>query len=127
MSHRDCRNTALILLIAGLVVLCGCSREGNATSSAAQSASQAASSSVSAESSVPASSQVAVSSSVSSETSIAVAESTKADQSYLDDAVFIGDSVSLKLKNFVTAKRKPTPVLAKHNFWLLAAWAAPTH
>ena len=106
MSHRDCQNTALILLIAGLVVLCGCSREGNATSSAAQSASQAASSSVSAESSVPASSQVAVSSSVSSETSIAVAESAKADQSYLDDAVFIGDSVSLKLKNYVTAKRK---------------------
>ncbi len=35
-----------------------------------------------------------------------VEESEKADFSYLDDAVFIGDSVSLKLKNYVTAKRK---------------------
>lgn len=38
-----------------------------------------------------------------------VPESAQAKASFLDDAVFIGDSVTLKLKNYVTYRRKADP------------------
>jgi len=38
-----------------------------------------------------------------------VPESAEKDQSFLDGAVFVGDSVTLKLKNYVTRKRKSEP------------------
>jgi len=115
MTHKYGRKMALILLIAGLAFLYGC---GNTQKSDASTTSQATSSKSSAQST--ASQAVSAASSTSSTTAAAsskptfpstvpatvVAPSTKADASYLDDAVFIGDSVSLKLKNYVTAKRK---------------------
>ncbi len=131
MNHRYCRNIALVLLAAGLIVFSGCSNAGTTSSgavsqtSSAQS-SQGTSSSVSSTVSETASSEPVSSASVSSnsvskpasstaaalppaEVVNPVAESSKADQSYLDDAVFIGDSVSLKLKNYVTIQRKSNP------------------
>jgi lysophospholipase L1-like esterase len=118
MNHRYFPKSALILLAAGLVVLSGCGKTADPVSSAVQPAAsshsseqnsaQSAAQSVASEA-APASSQAAASSQaigfpVTPVT--AVAESAKADPSYLDDAVFIGDSVSLKLKNYVTIKRK---------------------
>lgn len=41
--------------------------------------------------------------------SACVPAGAKADPSFLDGAVFIGDSVTLKLKNYVTLKRKSDP------------------
>lgn len=38
-----------------------------------------------------------------------VPASSEADASFLNDAVFVGDSVTLKLKNFVTYRRKANP------------------
>ncbi len=38
-----------------------------------------------------------------------VPESAEKDQSFLNGAVFVGDSVTLKLKNYVTQKRKSEP------------------
>ncbi len=116
MNHRNYRNAVLILLAAGLVIFSGCGKADNAASSSQPSSSQSISSQPSssdgAVSSEAASSQAADSSAAVSavtppeSVTDAVAQSAKADQSYLDDAVFIGDSVSLKLKNYVTAQRK---------------------
>jgi lysophospholipase L1-like esterase len=121
MEFKYCRTTALCLLAAGLVTFSGCGQSANSSSAAS---SQASSSALSSASSQPAdSTQSAASSSVSSSSGTAssqsqvvsgapvgaVAESAKADVSYLDDAVFIGDSVSLKLKNYVTIQRKSNP------------------
>ncbi len=114
MNHRDYRNAALVLLAAGLVILGGCGKAVSTASSearqssSAQSAASQSSPAVSTASSEAAGSQAA-SSAVKAEAVDAVAQSAKADQSYLDDAVFIGDSVSLKLKNYVTAQRKTNP------------------
>lgn len=117
MNYRYCRHTALILLAAGLVVFSGCGKAENAASSAVppvssavQSAGQQVSSAASTAASEAASSQASAPASSLPTTEVqAVAESAKADQSYLDDAVFIGDSVSLKLKNYVTIQRKTNP------------------
>lgn len=118
--------SAVILAAAGLVILGGCGGTPGSSSGAASQAvssqsspqstvSQAAAQSSQAESSSSASSAAASSAAPKSTQltivpikapATVVPESTKADFSYLDDAVFIGDSVSLKLKNYVTAKRK---------------------
>jgi lysophospholipase L1-like esterase/guanyl-specific ribonuclease Sa len=125
MTPKFNPKSAVILAVAGLMILGGCSSTPSSSSSAS---SQAVSSQSSAQSTISramessqaqassAASAPAPSSAVLQSTQLTsvpikapatvVPESTKADFSYLDDAVFIGDSVSLKLKNYVTAKRK---------------------
>ncbi len=112
--------SAVILAAAGLVILGGCGSTPGSSSGTASSRSSAQStvSQAAAESSQTARSAVSSAAPSSDSKSVqltvvpikapatVVPESTKADFSYLDDAVFIGDSVSLKLKNYVTAKRK---------------------
>ena len=120
MDFRHCRNAVLCLFAAGLAVFSGCAKQGNSASGTSSRVSSAQSSSLpetaSSSSTVPpaaSSDGASGSDSTSSQTAPIqaapvdpVAESAKADFSYLDDAVFIGDSVSLKLKNYVTAMRK---------------------
>ena len=102
MNNKSHGKIAFVLLTAGLLVLSGCGKNKDTVSSAVSSTMpNPASSTVQ---SAVASSQNASAS--SAEPTGAVIQSAKADESYLDDAVFIGDSVSLKLKNFVTAHRK---------------------
>lgn len=72
------------------------------------------SSSVSAPSSAPPTSPASASSSSGSAPYTppvleSVPESAQADPSFLNGAVFVGDSVTLKLKNYVTQKRKSDP------------------
>ncbi|MBE6830263.1 MAG: hypothetical protein E7519_08645 [Ruminococcaceae bacterium] len=106
MNHnKNDSRRGLALLTAGLLLLSGCGGNKQTASSAAPASSTVQSEVSSAVSSQEASS-VAPPASSQPENSDAVQESAKADASYLDDAVFIGDSVSLKLKNYVTAKRK---------------------
>ncbi len=114
MNSGYCRNTAFILLVSGLIAFSGCGRTEAASSASSQQVSSAVQSS--AQSAVSAAASAAVSQAAGSQDEVSsvepaegIAESAKADQSYLDDAVFIGDSVSLKLKNYVTAKRKTDP------------------
>lgn len=129
MTPKFNPKSAVILAVAGLVILGGCGGTPSSSSSASsQAVSSSQSSAQSTLSQAPQSSQAPVSSAVSSSTpssaveqitqltsvpiktpATVVPESPKADFSYLDDAVFIGDSVSLKLKNYVTAKRKTNP------------------
>ncbi|MBW7571691.1 GDSL-type esterase/lipase family protein [Caproiciproducens faecalis] len=109
MNHnKDYGKAGIALLAAGLLVLSGCGQNQPNVSSSAPASSAVQSEVSSAVSSQEASSQAPVTSS-QPEDSVAVQASAKADASYLDDAVFIGDSVSLKLKNYVTAKRKSDP------------------
>lgn len=106
MNHnKNDSRRGLALLTAGLLLLSGCGGNKQTASSAAP-ASSAVQSEVSSAVSSQEASSVAPPASSQPENSDAVQESAKADASYLDDAVFIGDSVSLKLKNYVTAKRK---------------------
>lgn len=106
MNHnKNYSRRGLVLLTAGLLLLSGCGGNKQTASSAAP-ASSAVQSEVSSAVSSQEASSVAPPASSQPENSDAVQESAKADASYLDDAVFIGDSVSLKLKNYVTAKRK---------------------
>jgi lysophospholipase L1-like esterase len=120
MTHKHSQKIILILAVAGLVTLSACGKPQNSASSAVQSVVSSQSSPQSTASAVSSNSSSATDSAASSPVSASsqiaavfttppatvVAQSTKADPSYLDDAVFIGDSVSLKLKNYVTAKRK---------------------
>lgn len=107
MNPQTHGKAVLALVAAGMLVLSGCGKT-NSTSSTLQESStvqDAVSSTVqSTVSSTPVSSQSA--SSGTPTVTGAVEKGKKAEASYLDDAVFIGDSVSLKLKNFVTIKRK---------------------
>nr|WP_319487515.1 GDSL-type esterase/lipase family protein [uncultured Caproiciproducens sp.] len=103
-NNKRYGKTGLTILIVGLLILSGCNGNKKDTSST-----QSASSSVQSAVSSAASSEGPASQSASSsqpDSTAVVEQSDKADASYLDDAVFIGDSVSLKLKNYVTAKRK---------------------
>lgn len=120
MDFKYCRTLAFCALAAGLVAFSGC---GGAGSGASAPSSAPASSALqeSAPSSAPpqaGSSGSAPSSSLpAQQLTNAVPQSAKADPSYFDDAVFIGDSVSLKLKNYVIAKRKTQPgILGKARF-----------
>lgn len=113
MSHKYCLNTAFIFAAAGLVLLSGCGKpQGSASSQISQAASsQNSQQSAAVSSSVPSSASSAASASSQltvppATPAVSVVASDKADPSYLNDAVFIGDSVSLKLKNYVTVKRK---------------------
>ncbi|WP_312695170.1 GDSL-type esterase/lipase family protein [Caproiciproducens sp.] len=105
-NNRGYGRTGLALLTAGLLLLSGCKGTQTDTSSIAQTSSSVQSAVSSAVSSSEGASSQTASSSSSQPDSVAVQQSARADAGYLDDAVFIGDSVSLKLKNYVTAKRK---------------------
>lgn len=125
MSFRSGRNAFLVLLAISLITCSGCSQnkaEASGTvqsssavlSSVAQASSAASSSSSGTNTSASevSSGNSTVSSrlpSVKPDPATSVAGSSKSDFSVLDDAVFIGDSVTLKLKNYVTAKRKTEP------------------
>ena len=110
---------ALFAIAAALVLLFGCGNnpvptaaEGSAVppSSASSRSSSAPSSSAAPVSSsaslVPASSAPGSSASYTPPVLAGVPESAQADPSFLNGAVFVGDSVTLKLKNYVTQKRK---------------------
>lgn len=105
-DNRGYGRAGLALLAAGLLLLSGCKGNQKDTSSIVQASSSVQSAVSSAVSSSEGASSQTASSSSSQPNSVAVQQSAKADASYLDDTVFIGDSVSLKLKNYVTAKRK---------------------
>ncbi len=120
MNPNRNESVFLSLLAAGMIVFSGCAPTGNAASNLPSSTtseqnnssenSTAPEISQSASSSLPLSSPAAPEVPTASAAPVnAVKESEKADLSYLDDTVFIGDSVTLKLKNYVTAKRKTTP------------------
>lgn len=104
-NNKNYGKAGLAILIVGLLILSGCNGNKKDTSSSQQPSSSVQSAVSSAANSEESSSQTASSSSQPDST-VAVEQSEKAEASYLDDAVFIGDSVSLKLKNYVTAKRK---------------------
>ncbi len=107
MNIKNHRKTALALLTVGLLVFSGCGKNNNPASSAVQGNSSAPSTASSgAQNAASSAAASSPETSAPSAASAAVPQSAKADASYLDDAVFIGDSVSLKLKNFVTAQRK---------------------
>lgn len=105
MINQKYKKTAVSLLLSGLLVLSGCGNNKTASSTSPQSAS-APSATSTAQSEVSSTAASAPESAAPSAPSGAIVQSAKVDESYLDDAVFIGDSVSLKLKNFVTAYRK---------------------
>ena len=102
MNQKNYEKAALALLTAGLLILSGCGGNSSASSATPQSAPASSTASSAAQSIVSST----VSAPVSTNPSGAVAQSAKVAESYLDDAVFIGDSVSLKLKNYVTINRK---------------------
>lgn len=105
MNQRNCRKGALLLLTAGLVLFAGCSTNNTpSTSSLANGSSSASMALVPTTSSAVSGSSTVNSAKPSSAGN--VAQTVEAPHSILDDAVFIGDSVSLKLKNYVTIKRK---------------------
>ena len=116
MNPQNHGKTVLALVTAGVLILSGCgktnstsstSQESSAVQSAASSAIQsAASTTVQSMVSSEASSSQGSTPSAAPAVTGAVKKGDKEEASYLDDAVFIGDSVSLKLKNFVTIKRK---------------------
>ncbi len=127
MNHKQRRIIALVLAascLAALSAACGNKQTTSETASSQAAASQnvipsSSVQSLASQAELVSSQQVSSSQPASSSGSSkppavlptvspsdAVAQSAKADPSYLDDAVFIGDSVSLKLKNYVTAKRK---------------------
>lgn len=101
MKQKNYEKAALALLSAGLIILSGCGKNTSTSSTTPQSAVPSTASSA-----VQSIVSSAVSAPVSSNPTGAVVQSAKVPQSYLDDAVFIGDSVSLKLKNYVTICRK---------------------
>lgn len=108
MNKNTIAKSSLALLAVCLLLLSGCKQNnisGDAKSESSSSAPQSAvSSGVSSEQEI---SEQASSFHINADGS--VAQSEKVEESYLDDAVFIGDSVTLKLKNYVTIKRKSTP------------------
>ena len=91
---------AAALAAALLVAACGC---GRAASPAEAASGSAPSSRAEQKSSVPAS-RAPVSQKLPAASSAA-----QADPAVLDDAVFVGDSVTLKLKNYVTLRRRADP------------------
>ncbi len=120
------------LMAAALLLMSACSGNSTESSQASSSASQASSavssdaSSASSETSSEqgsSSSEASQSESSASESSsssevpsgpdgnvpYALPESAKVDDSYFDDAVFIGDSVSLKLERYTTQQRSANP------------------
>ncbi|WP_457945176.1 GDSL-type esterase/lipase family protein [Caproiciproducens sp. LBM24188] len=119
------RLTVCCLLLAGLLLSSGCAKSSTVSSNnsaqSSVSSGPAASSAASSESSAVSLSPSNSGSSNSIENTVslpppvksapvnAVKQSAKSDYSYFDDAVFIGDSVSLKLKNYITIKRKTQP------------------
>ena len=124
MKHKISSKILVALLVACLAVTTACA--GNPDSSSSSSSEASSSSEVSSEvSSQPSSSSEAESSSQAASSSNttpsssngggavtvdpaagAVPESAKQPMSYFDGTVFLGDSVSLKLKNYVTQQRK---------------------
>ncbi len=107
MNLQNHGKAVLALVAAGMLVLSGCGNT-NSTSSTSQESSTAQSAVSSSAQSTISSSPVSSQSTSSAAPTVtgAVEKGDKEEASYLDDAVFIGDSVSLKLKNFVTIKRK---------------------
>jgi len=103
MNQKNYGKAALALLTAGLLILSGCGGNSSASSATPQSAPASSTASSAAQSIVSSTVSAPVSTNPSGG---AVAQSAKVAESYLDDAVFIGDSVSLKLKNYVTINRK---------------------
>lgn len=100
MNYRK-RAAAFFLTAAAALFLCGgCGKNVPAAVSSASVTGKgelsSASSKTAAPSSMPAVSQ-------------AVSEPPEASPSVLDGAVFIGDSITLKLKNYVTLKRRADP------------------
>ena len=94
-----------------MVALSGCG-ENSADSQGSETSSISSTVSSETNSIVPSAAESTGSSEVSSSTSAtvtpagALGESQRVDPSYFDDAVFIGDSVSNKLRLYVTAQRK---------------------
>lgn len=118
------RHLALsVLMIGGLLTGCQSTQAMTSTVSDPSSSTAAAASSETVGSSSSDSTEApssAVSSSVPQKISSSspsytppvldcVPESAEKDQSFLNGAVFVGDSVTLKLKNYVTKKRKSEP------------------
>ena len=118
------------LLLAALLLLGGCAERPEVSSRAEEASSAAVSSDSDAPSSAAAESAVSEDSSgsgssagetssagsVSTSTSVSVPagalpESPRVEDSYFDDAVFIGDSVSLKLNLYVTKSRQNNSTL----------------
>jgi len=105
--RKKMRSTTVLVSAAGLIVLLlsGCASGGNgatpsATAMATATATATAQSTAAATPTKPA---------VTADGSSAVPKSAAVAYSYFNDAVFIGDSVSLKLKNYVTEKRQTDP------------------
>lgn len=109
MKTNMTAKSGLALFAACLIFLSGCKgNDANKVNSKSEGNSSAPQSAVSS----AASSEQEISQQASSfhnDPNGNVAQSEKAEPSYLDDAVFIGDSVTLKLKNYVTIKRKTNP------------------
>ena len=143
MKHKISSKILVALLVACLAVTTACA--GNPDSSSSSSSEASSSSEVSSEvSSQPSSSSEAESSSQAASSSNttpsssngggavtvdpaagAVPESAKQPMSYFDDTVFLGDSVSLKLKNYVTQQRKSdSSFSARDSSSLPEVWAA---
>jgi lysophospholipase L1-like esterase len=114
MNHKNHKRPLLAFITAGVLLLSGCGKSGGASSAVPENSKPQSAAPSSVQSAASSAAQSAASSaSQNSATSVAVkgavGKSDKVEPSYLDDAVFIGDSVSLKLKNIVTAKRKSSP------------------
>ncbi len=98
-------------LLASIVALSGCGEnsaesQGSEVSSFSSTVSSETNSIVSSAAESTGSSEVSSSTSATVTPAGALGESQRVDPSYFDDAVFIGDSVSNKLRLYVTAQRK---------------------
>lgn len=100
MKHNFIKNS--ISLLAAALLLTGCAK-GQANASASKSTSSGI---ASAASNSAASSAIQEATSSIPVTANAPQQSTTVPDAFFDDAVFIGDSVSLKLKNYTLKQRK---------------------
>ncbi|WP_277668479.1 GDSL-type esterase/lipase family protein [Caproiciproducens galactitolivorans] len=106
MNKNTITKSSLALLAVCSLLLSGCKQNntsGGAKPEGSSSAPQSVSSTVSSEQ------EISQQTSSFHNSAGSEAQSEKVEESYLDDAVFIGDSVTLKLKNYVTIKRKSNP------------------
>ena len=97
------RSKKVLILAAGIIalLLCGCTPEANQATPSATTAPTVTTATAKLTPSLKPTQPK-----VTADGSSAVPASAAVPYSYFDDAVFIGDSVSLKLKNYVTEKRQ---------------------
>ena len=104
---KKSRFAAVAAIMAVMLFCTACSSTPEASSVTETPSSTAASASAAPESTSPASSEAAEPSESPVETPPGtLGESTRVADSYFDDAVFIGDSVSLKLNRYASEQRK---------------------